>query len=98
MILPVVLRSGASRDAEEATDYLNAHRDGLGQAFSTNSTTNGRACGEVAEIYLGHLLSGTHGSHSIASDYARQLSLFHLEIPRRKTNNKRLNDANTLQG
>ena len=33
MGLPVVLRPEASRDAEEARDYLEAQRAGLGQAF-----------------------------------------------------------------
>jgi toxin ParE1/3/4 len=33
MSLPVVLRPEASRDAEEARDYLDARRAGLGQAF-----------------------------------------------------------------
>jgi plasmid stabilization system protein ParE len=31
--LPVVLRPEASRDAEEARDYLEAQQAGLGQAF-----------------------------------------------------------------
>lgn len=33
MSLPVVLRPEASRDAEEARDYLEGQRAGLGQAF-----------------------------------------------------------------
>jgi toxin ParE1/3/4 len=33
MTLPVVLRPEASRDAEEARDYLEGQRAGLGQAF-----------------------------------------------------------------
>jgi plasmid stabilization system protein ParE len=33
MSLPVVLRPEASRDAEEARDYLEAQRAGLGQVF-----------------------------------------------------------------
>ena len=33
MSLPVVLRPEANRDAEEARDYLEAQRAGLGQAF-----------------------------------------------------------------
>ena len=33
MSLPVVLRPEASRDAQEARDYLEAQRAGLGQAF-----------------------------------------------------------------
>jgi plasmid stabilization system protein ParE len=33
MSLPVVLRPEATRDAEEARDYLDAQRAGLGQAF-----------------------------------------------------------------
>lgn len=33
MSLPIVLRSEASRDAEEARDYYNAREAGLGQLF-----------------------------------------------------------------
>lgn len=33
MSLPVVLRPEASRDAQEARDYLNTQRTGLGPAF-----------------------------------------------------------------
>jgi hypothetical protein len=33
MSLPVILRPEAGRDAEEARDYLDGQRAGLGQAF-----------------------------------------------------------------
>ncbi len=51
MTLPVVLRSGASRDAEEARDYLDSQRDGLGQAFLHQLNEELARIGALPEMY-----------------------------------------------
>jgi plasmid stabilization system protein ParE len=49
--LPVVLRREASRDAEEARDYLEAQRTGLGQAFLNRLNDVLTRIGALPELY-----------------------------------------------
>ena len=51
MSLPVVLRPEASRDAEEARDYLEAQRAGLGQAFLDRPNEVLAAIGAMPGLY-----------------------------------------------
>ena len=51
MSLPVVLRPEASRDAEEARDYLEAQRAGLGQAFLDRLNEVLAAIGAMPGLY-----------------------------------------------
>jgi plasmid stabilization system protein ParE len=51
MSLPVVLRPEASRDAEEARDYLEAQRTGLGQAFLDRLDEVLGQIGAMPELY-----------------------------------------------
>lgn len=51
MSLPVVLRPGASRDAEEARDYFDAQRVGLGQAFLDRLNEELAQIGALPEMY-----------------------------------------------
>ena len=51
MSLPVVLRPAASRDAEEARDYLDAQRAGLGQAFMDRLNEELARIGALPEMY-----------------------------------------------
>jgi hypothetical protein len=65
MSLPVVLRPEASREAEEARDYLETQRAGLGQAFvdRLNETLAGSAlCQSRTESF-----GGTCAPHDCAS-------------------------------
>jgi len=49
--LPVVLRPEASRDAEEARDYLETQRAGLGQAFLNRLNEVLSGIGAMPELY-----------------------------------------------
>jgi len=49
--LPVVLRPEASRDAEEARDYLEAQRAGRGQAFLDRLKDSLARIGAMSEMY-----------------------------------------------
>lgn len=51
MSLPVVLRRAASQDAEEAHDYLESQRDGLGQQFVTRLDEVIDRIGAMAKLY-----------------------------------------------
>jgi toxin ParE1/3/4 len=51
MSLPVVLRPGASRDVEEARDYLDSQRIGLGQAFLDRLNEELARIGALPEMY-----------------------------------------------
>ncbi len=51
MSLPVVLRREAIRDVEEARDYLEAQRSGLGQAFLDRLHDVLVRIGAMPEIY-----------------------------------------------
>ncbi|MGH7224473.1 MAG: type II toxin-antitoxin system RelE/ParE family toxin [Gemmataceae bacterium] len=51
MSLPVVLRPEASRDAEEARDYLETRRAGLGQAFLDRLNEELARIGAMPEMY-----------------------------------------------
>jgi toxin ParE1/3/4 len=51
MSLPVVLRPEASRDAEEARDYLEGQRAGLGQAFLDRLNEELTRIGSMPQLY-----------------------------------------------
>ena len=51
MSLPVVLRPEASRDAEEARDYLEVQRPGFGQAFLDRLNEALTRIGAMPEMY-----------------------------------------------
>jgi plasmid stabilization system protein ParE len=51
MSLPVVLRPEASRDVEEARDYFEARRAGLGQAFLDRLNEALAQIGAMPEMY-----------------------------------------------
>ncbi len=51
MSLPVVLRPEASRDAEEARDYLDGRRVGLGQTFLDRLNDELARIGAMPEMY-----------------------------------------------
>jgi hypothetical protein len=51
MSLPVGLRPEASRDAEEARDYLEAQRVGLGQTFLDRLDEVLGQIGAIPELY-----------------------------------------------
>lgn len=51
MSLPVVLRPEAIRDAEEARDYLEGRRVGLGQAFVDRLNEAVAQVGDMPELY-----------------------------------------------
>ena len=51
MNLPVVLRPEASRDAEEARDYLESRQAGLGQAFLDRLNDVLGRIGALPELY-----------------------------------------------
>lgn len=51
MSLPVVLRPEAGRDAEEARDYLDTRRAGLGQAFLDRLNQELDRIGAMPEMY-----------------------------------------------
>ncbi len=88
MSLPVVLRSEAIRDTEEARDYLESQRAGLGQTFlSRLNEVLARigampkgvrrrlaecASGAVAAVHLCRLLSSPRRSGRGARGDARQ--------------------------
>jgi plasmid stabilization system protein ParE len=49
--LPVVLRPEASRDAQEAQDYLDGQQAGLGQAFLDRLNESLAGIGGMPELY-----------------------------------------------
>jgi plasmid stabilization system protein ParE len=51
MSLPVVLRPEASEDAEEARDYLEARRAGLGQVFLDRLNDTLARIGAMPQLY-----------------------------------------------
>ena|SRR5438105_2279967 len=51
MSLPVALRPEARRDAQEARDYLETQRSGLGQAFLDRLNETLARIGDMPELY-----------------------------------------------